>query len=304
MKTVKVIGYYLGYGLFAACLLLIALYLPENYVKNKERYALEQVHRKPLEMETYKLTFHNFAEKLSAIGRVYWQGGNAQLIQMPNHKNEAEAEELTGYVKKEAKLLLENMWETEIPINVKELEKQEFYMLYGSQEGEDGNALPGVYLYRLVYVTEWLGFDNVELEFYLDAEFHKLYRFSVTTFRSNISPYVDGGLLEKIQNLQKSEVEDILSVDTLSEYWGLEDNYNIKTVYGDDFIWNEKKSWGMGVQDKILIEAKGMEDNYDSWFDVWRYVLYDEKTINFYMQMGIYMETDAEEEKRKVLTDG
>lgn len=304
MKTVKVIGYYLGYGLLAACLLLIALYLPEKYVKNKERYALEQIHRKPLEMETYKLTFHNFAEKLYAIGRVYWQEGNVQLIQMPNHKSEAEAEELTGYVKKEAKLLLENMWETELPINAKELEKQEFYMLYGSQEGEDGNTLTGVYLYRLVYVTDWLGFDNVELEFYLDAEFHKLYRFSITTFRSNIRPYVDGGLLEKIQNLQQREVGDILSVDTLSEYWGLEDNYNIKTVYGDDFIWNEKKSWGMGVQDKILIEAKGMEDNYDSWFGVWRYVLYDEKTINIHMQMGIYMETDVEEENRQALTDG
>ena len=119
MKTVKVIGYYLSYGLLVACLLLIALYLPEKYVQNKERYALEQIHRKPLEMETYKLTFHNFAEKLYAIGRVYWQEGNVQLIQMPNHKSEAEAEELTDYVKKEAKLLLENMWETELPINAK-----------------------------------------------------------------------------------------------------------------------------------------------------------------------------------------
>ena len=304
MKTVKVICYCLGYGLVAVCLLLIVLYLPEKYVKNRERYAMEQVNRKLLEMETYKLTFHNFAEKLSAIGRVYWQGGNTQLIQMPDYKSEAEAEELTGYVKKEAKLLLEDMWETKIPINTKELEKQEFYMLYGSQEGEEGNTLPGVYLYRLVYVTEWLGYDNVELEFYLDAEFHKLYRFSVTTLYSNVNPYVDGGLLEKIQNLLKSEIEDVLSVDTLSKYWELEDSYNIKTVYGDDFIWNEKKNWGIGAQDKILMEEKGTDNYYDSGFDIWKYVLFDEMSGGFHMQMGIYMEADAEDENRQVITDG
>ena len=169
-------------------------------------------------------------------------------------------------------------------------------MLYGNQDKGNRNALAGMYVYRLVYVTNWLSYDNVELEFYLDAEFHKIYWFSVTTLYSNVRPEEKEELLDRVMGAKKTTLSEVLPQDIMSEYWGLADSYIVEPSYGEEFIWDEKKSWGRGGFDKVFLGEKEEFPDMESRIDVWRYLLYEELGRGFHIEMGVYPEDKKDEE--------
>ena len=258
----------------------------------KDKQILEQINRKTLDMDTYELKYRNFAEKLFSIAGVMTEQIPAQLILMPDDVKVSD-EELTEYVVQEVDALLEKMWEEDILLESEDLKTRELYMMFGSNQEESSNALAGIYLYRLVYVTDWLDYDNVEFEFFIDEQFHKLYRFFVSTFGSNIAPESAKGLLEKVILAPKKGIDLILPMNLLVEYWELENNYQIDGIQQDEFSWQEEYSfWGMGSEDKVFLTERDEFVGPAFGLPVWRYSTYTDFNL-FHMQVGVWLDTDA-----------
>lgn len=270
-------------------LLAVALFVPGWMLKLSDKGTLKQVNKETLEMDTYELAFHSFAEKLYIIAEAQTRGMGIQMIPMPDNQAEPGNEELTENVICEVDELLENMWNTEIHLEAENLQSRGFYMLYGSDGGEEGNILAGIYLYRLVFVTEWLGYDNVEFEFYLDAEFRKLYRFSINTTHSNVAPDWNG-ITKEIWNVRKTELDEVLQLDDLLVYWGLLDSYHVEIHKGDEFVWDEKKNWGKGSQDTIYLKEYESVLDDELCLNVWSYLTCEGLGNTFHLQMGVWLD--------------
>ena len=289
MKKMKSVLYVAGSFLIVAGLLTVAFFSPDWMMRWNDKNTLEKVNKETLEMDTYELNYHNFAEKLYTIAEAQTMGVGIQMIPMPDNEGEPGNEELTEDVMREIDMLLTNMWNTDIQLKAENLESRGYYMLYGNKDGGEGNILTGIYLYKLVYVSEWLGYDNVEFEFYLDAEFRKLYRFSVSTTHSNVAPDREG-ITEAIWDARKTELDEVLQLDDLLVYWGLFDSYYVEVSKGDEFVWDEKKSWGKGSQDMFFLKEYGSTLEKESGLGVWSYLTCEEAGNSFHMQMGIWLD--------------
>ena len=293
MKALKNIGWVFVNIMLIGSLMVAAFMIPDWYVKLKDQRTMEQVNRRMLEMDTYELTFHNFAEKLYTIAGAQGKGIGIQLIEMPDNETDVGNEELTGYIMQELEMLLEKTLENDVYLDAEDLSDRSLYMLYGSYAGENSNALAGIYLYKLVYVTEWMGYDNVEMEFYMDVEFHKLYRFSISTFYSNVTPTEGAEFIKLLQGDWETMLSEGISLDMLSEYWELEKTYQTESVYGDEFTWKEKKNmWGKGVEDVIFLREKKDVLGAAMPLHVWSYLTYSGEFQLFNMQMGIWLESE------------
>lgn len=282
---------YIGGGMlrlvFAGGLLLLAFGVPDLLMRLEDRHSIGQVNTKKLEMDTYELTYHNFAEKLYTIAVAGAEGIATQLIQMPDDVKEISNEELTEYVVQEADELFEKMWGTKIELHADEIVKREFYMLHGDN---GKNLLPGFYVYRLVYMTEWLGCDNVEVEFFLDAQFHKLYRFSVNNQYTNIGMKEDTVFGQSIMRAQEETLDVVLPLDILVQYWELENSYSVE-YKGEEFYWEEKKElWGKGAGDTLLLQEKNGTIVPTMPLSVWSYLTRAEFDL-YHMEMGVWLET-------------
>ncbi len=289
MKVWKRVGSSLLRLLLAGGLLLLAFGVPDLLMRLEDRHSIGQVNTRKLEMDTYELTYHNFAEKLYTIAVAGTEGIATQLIQMPDDEMEISNEELTEYIVQEADELFEKMWGTKIMLQADELVKREFYMMYG--DAGKNNLLPGIYVYRLVYMTEWLGCDNVEVEFFLDAQFHKLYRFSVNNQKTNIVMGEEKDFWEKIMRAQEQALDVVLPLDVLAYYWELENSYSVE-YKGEEFYWEEKKNmWGKGAGDALLLQEKNGTIVPAMPLSVWSYLTLSEFNI-FYLEMGVWLETE------------
>lgn len=291
MNAWKRLGMVMLHLVLAGGLLLVTFCVPELLVRLTDRQAIGQVNTRKLEMNTYELTYHNFAEKLYTIAAAREEGIATQLIQMPDDEKEIDDEELTEYVVQEANELFEKMWGTKINLQAEELVKRELYMMYG----DDGrnNLLPGIYVYRLVYRTEWLGCDNVEFEFFLDTQFHKLYRFSVNNQATNIVAKDTEGLIAQIERAYKEALDVVLPLEVLVQYWELEKSYSVKYDYGEEFCWKEKKNlWGKGAEDPLLLSENSGTIGLTLPLSVWSYLTCASEFNMFHMQMGIWLETE------------
>lgn len=285
------VGRYVGRGLFrimfAGGLLLIAFGVPDLLMRLEDRNSIGQVNTQKLEMDTYELTYHNFAEKLYTIAVAGAEGIATQLIQMPDDVKEISNEELTEHVVQEADELFEKMWGSKIELQPEELVKREFYMLHG---GNGMNVLPGFYIYRLVYMTEWLGCDNVEVEFFLDAQFHKLYRFSVNNQYTNIVMEEETDFWQSVIRAREETLDEVLPLDVLVQYWELENSYSVE-YKGDEFYWGEKKKlWGKGSGDTLLLQEKNGTIVPTMPLSVWSYLTQADFNM-YHMEMGVWLET-------------
>lgn len=292
MQVIKKIGFITGNAMIVGSLLFAAFYVPKQLLIWKDKQTLEQINRQTLEMDTYELEYHNFAEKLFAISGAMKEQIPTQLILMPDDRKVSD-EELTEYVMQEVDVLLEKMWEEDIILLPADLKTRELYMMFGNSQEESNNALAGIYLYRLVYVTKWLGYDNVEFEFFIDEQFHKLYRFSVNTFSSNTAPESTEKLVEMMKMARKKGLENILPMNMLLEYWELENSYQVDGVQENAFNWQEENMvWGIGSEDTVFLTERDGLVGPAFGLPVWRYLMYNEFAL-FHMQMGVWLETDA-----------
>lgn len=288
MKVWKRVGSGLLRVLLAGGLLLLAFGVPDLLMRLGDRHSIGQVNTQKLEMDTYELTYHNFAEKLYTIAVAGAEGIATQLIQLPDDEKEVSNEELTEYIAQEAGELFEKMWGTKIELQAEEMVKREFYMLYGD-DGKN-NLLPGIYVYRLVYMTEWLGCDNVEVEFFLDAQFHKLYRFTVNNQKTNIVMEEEKDFLKKIMSVQKEALDMVLPLDVLVQYWELENSFSLE-YQGEEFYWKEKNIWGKGAADVLFLQEKNGTIIPAMSLSVWSYLTLSEFNM-FHLEMGVWLETE------------
>lgn len=288
MRFLKRAGIVCGNILLVGSLLLAAFFVPEWFVKMKDESSLGQEKAIKLEMNTYELTYHNFAEKLYLIANYETMGIVMQAVQVPD--NEVTDEELTEYVVQEIDALLEPVLDISLSVKPEELMEREQYMLYGNMPGETSNAFAGIYFYKLTYVIEGFGYDNFELVFLLDSEFHKLYGFSMNTLKSNTIPPESNKLNTRLISAEDQGLDAALPLDKLIDYWELEENYHLEVVKDEkDQFWKEKKfAWGRYAGDYLCVSDRGTVYGINYPLAISRYLLYTEYN-SFVIKMGLLL---------------
>lgn len=286
MSFSKRAGIVCGNILLVGCLLMAAFFVPEWFVKMQDESSLGQEKAKKLEMNAYELTYHNFAEKLYLIADSEAQGAPMQVVQMPD--SEVTDEELTEYVEHEIDILLEPILDVSLSVKSEELKERKLYMLYSSMPGEISNAFAGIYVYKLTYVIEGFGYDNMELTFMLDSEFYKLYGFHINTLLSDTSLVSLSKMNTQLVNAKEGGLDEVLSLDRLIEYWELEENYDLEEVKGEkEQFWVEKKfGWGRFACDYLYLSENRMAFSYPLVTS--RYLLYTEYDV-FVAKMGLLL---------------
>lgn len=286
MNFLKKAGIVCGNILLVGSLLFVAFLMPEWIAKMKDESSLGQEKSQKLEMNAYEVTYRNFAEKLYFIASNLAFGIEMQVVQMPD--SEVPDEELTEYVTREADSLLTSLWETSFSVKPEGLRERKLYMLYSSKPGETGNAFAGIYFYKLTYVMEVFGYDNMELTFLLDSEFHKLYGFAINTLKSNASPEEPGELNPRLLRVKEEGLAQALSLDKLIDYWELEENYGVEEIKeGNEQFWKgEKYGWGRFSCDYLYLYEN--RSAYSCPLTISRYVLYQEDEV-FVAKMGLLL---------------
>ncbi len=205
-------------------LLYGALYMPKLLNQFYDEQTLGQIHAKKLEFDLYEPAYASFEEKLHAIGMALADGAELELIENIVESDDV-ALQIEESVKQEIELLLRKGLQIEVEMDAFQMSSCKLYTVFGSGRNS-GNVLSGVQVYELQYVPKEISGNSPEEEiekryfnnllFYVDAEFHKIYAFSMQETENAIE--------FSYQHLEENGTQMIL------DYWGVGKTYEMLTL--------------------------------------------------------------------------
>lgn len=245
-------GWGLLYIALVGMLLAGAFYVPEILTRLQDRHTLGQVNTQLVELNTYKLSYENFGEKLHTIARAVAEGTIIDTIQLIEDSSAVSNEELTEFAMQEVEELLNARLGMNICLSLEDLESRELYSIFSRNTGGSENLVSGIQFYKLTYdLSEAYGGPNMYLVLYLDAEFHKLYAFCVDTMAAQVATEFGVFATEEAKYALR-EREEYLT-NALLDYWELTEDYRV-SIQSYDAYGAAEKVGGLWGEDYVIFE--------------------------------------------------
>ena len=258
---------------FICLLLAAAFWVPEIIARLQDKRILNQVNTQSVELNTYKLSYQSFAEKLHTIGLAISEGMVVDTIQLIEDGSEVSDEDLTEYARQEVEELLNGRLGMDIQIPLGTLEGRELYSVFSRNAGESENLLSGIQFYKLTYnLSGYYGYDHMILALYMDAEFHKLYAFCMDSLTAQVVSY-DSFFSEETTDIMVEN--DLSSTYLLIDYWGLTEGYAVGVESIGYEKWEAtKKNGGLWSEDCIIFKEDAAQIStiqeiywdYENWY--------------------------------------
>lgn len=269
-------------GLLIACLLAAAFGAPVIINAVYDARMQGQVNSREVRLNTYELAYEHFAEKLYALGGMLQNGMAVENIRLLEDEGSLPGSELTALASQEVEVLLNQGLGMNIHFTEDNLRLRKLCTVLGRDTVNGENMLSGVRFYKLIYdlgeqtEEEYGGITNSiaqtdvasgQLTLYLDAEFYKLYAFTLENVsQEQLQATAEQALeLEKLgtkaEKVLRQEQENITQL--FLEYWGAGAYYDIDLVYDTGENWQaEKGYYGYYFNSRLYLKE-------DAYLDVW-----------------------------------